>query len=64
MGGEIFAIIGVGVALAALMLTMFQIVFRRLDAMDNRLSDVEREQARLGGILEGIRDLLARVPLS
>lgn len=64
MGGEIFAIIGVGVALAALMLTMFQIVFRRLDAMDKRLSDVEREQARLGGILEGIRDLLARVPVA
>ena len=64
MGGEIFAIIGVGVALAALMLTMFQIVFRRLDAMDKRLSDVEREQARLGGILEGIRDLLARVPIA
>ncbi|MDE2686696.1 MAG: hypothetical protein OXI16_04250 [Chloroflexota bacterium] len=70
MGGEIFAIIGVGVALAALMLTMFQIVFRRLDAMDKRLSDIEQRQsgieqrqAHLEGLLEGIRELLSRVPI-
>ena len=71
MGGEIFAIIGVGVALGALVLTMFQIVFRRLDAIEQRIvaveqrqGGIEQRQAHLEGILEGIRELLARVPVA
>ena len=60
------------------MVAMFQSMSKRLDAMERRLdvieqrqiafeerfSGLEQRQTRLEGLMEGIRDMLARAPLS
>ncbi len=67
MSSELIGILGVGVALAGLLLTGFRGIENRLgaridslegrvDSLDARLAVVERGQAKLEGLLEGIRD--------
>ena len=65
MSPDVIAIITVGVGLGGLMVAVFQSVNERLDSLERRFDIVEQRQARLEGLMEGIRDLLAeRVPLS
>ena len=77
MTPDTIAIITVWVALAGLMVLMFQMTYKRLDsleqrcvrieqrfdAFETRFSVLEQRQARLGGLMEGIRDMLSRIPL-
>ena len=77
MTPDTIAIITVGVALAGLMVFMFQMTHKRLDsleqrcvridqrldAFETRFSALEQRQARLEGLMEGIRDMLSRIPL-
>ena len=74
---DTIAIITVGVALAGLMVLMFQLTHKRLDSLDQQcirieqrldafetcFSVLEQRQARLEGLMEGIRDMLSRIPL-
>ena len=53
--GVIGAILGVGVALAALILRGQQNTNQRIDALNNRLVEVEKGQARLEGYLVGLQ---------
>ena len=53
--GVIGAILGVGVALAALILRGQQNTNQRIDALNNRLVEVEKGQARLEGYLLGLQ---------
>ena len=55
MSGEIIAILGVGIALAGLMLTSSRGL--RQD-MRNDLARVEHSQAKLEGLLEGLREAI------
>ena len=71
MTPDVIAIIAVGIALGGLIVAMFQSVNKRLDiieqrqiSFEERFSALEQRQARLEGLMEGIRDMLARVPLS
>ena len=77
MTPDTIAIITVGIALGGLMVLMFQITHKRLDSLDQRyirieqrldafetrFAALEQRQARLEGIMEGIRDMLSRIPL-
>ena len=77
MTPDMIAIIAVGVALGGLMVLMFQMTHKRLDSLDQRcvrieqrldafetrFSALEQRQARLEGLMEGIRDMLSRIPL-
>ena len=77
MTPDTIAIITVWVALAGLMVFMFQMTHKRLDSLEQRLtrigqrldafetrfSALEQRQARLEGLMEGIRDMLSRIPL-
>ena len=36
---------------------------QRFDAFETRFSVLEQRQARLEGLMEGIRDMLSRIPL-
>ena len=56
MSGEIIAILGVGIALAGLMLTSSRGL--RQD-MRNDLARVEHSQAKLEGLLEGLREAIS-----
>ena len=69
MTPELIGIITVGIALAALMFTMINRVERRLDRveqcfeehferLEDRMSSLEKRQARLEGLLDGIRESL------
>ena len=73
MSPELIGIMTVGAALAALTLTGFGLILTfvrrlevrldaRLDAVDVRLQAVERGQARLEGLLEGLREALFNRP--
>jgi division protein CdvB (Snf7/Vps24/ESCRT-III family) len=42
---------------------MEQRMVQRFDAFEARFSALEQRQARLEGIMEGIRDMLSRIPL-
>ena len=55
MSGEIIAVLGVGIALAGLMLTSSRGL--RQD-MRNDLARVEHSQAKLEGLLEGLREAI------
>ena len=41
----------------------FAVIERRLEAFETRFSVLEQRQARLEGLMEGIRDMLSRIPL-
>ena len=65
MSPEILTIIGVGVALAALMLNGHYRINKRIDrlenrigALDHRVGLLEQSVARLEGLMEGIREAL------
>ena len=65
MSPEILTIIGVGVALAAIILTGHNRINKRIDRLENRMGSLEQrvgalEQrvARLEGLMEGIREAL------
>ena len=53
--GVIGTILGVGVALAALILRGQQNTNQRIDALNNRIVEVEKGQARLEGYLAGLQ---------
>jgi flagellar capping protein FliD len=44
-------------------ISMEQRMVQRFDAFEARFSALEQRQARLEGIMEGIRDMLSRIPL-
>lgn len=53
--GVIGTILGVGIALAALILRGQQNTDRRIDALNNRMVEVEKGQSRLEGYLAGLQ---------
>ena len=70
MESQTIAIIAVGAALGGLMLTLFQIAMKRIDSMERRMDSMQQQQtaqaerqSRLEGLMEGIRDMLSRIPL-
>ena len=77
MTPDTIAIIAVGIALGGLMALMFQMANKRMDSVEQRLTRIEQRfdafetrfaaleqrQARLEGLMEGIRDMLSRIPL-
>ncbi len=58
MTPELIGIITVGVALAAVYLTMWNRIDKRLDPIEDRLSAQGERQARFEGVLEVIREAL------
>ena len=58
MTPELIGIITIGIALAAVNLTMWNRIDKRLDRIDDRLSAQGERQARLEGALEVIREAL------
>ena len=65
MTPELIGIITVGIALAALNFTMFNMLNKRLErledrvsSLENRVSDMDRRLARLEGLIDGIRESL------
>lgn len=67
MSPEFYAIIGVGVALDAGLggfgSVALQIILRRIDALELRVVEVENGQARIEGLVDGLREILSRVPI-
>ena len=77
MESQTIAIIAVGAALGALMLTLFQIAMKRVDSLERRMDSFQQQQtvlqqqqaslaerqSRLEGLMEAIRDMLSRIPL-
>ena len=70
MTGEFWAIVAVGLTLAGLIVAqgrglsarMGRLEVRlngRLDKLEGRLAAVEHSQAKLGGLLEGLREAIA-----
>lgn len=56
---ETLAILGVGVALAALILNGVGGLRDDVRALESRIAAVEQRQARTEGLLEGLRDAIA-----
>ena len=67
MSPEFYAIIGVGVALGVGLggfgLVALQIILRRIEALEMRVVEVEKGQARIEGLVDGLREILSRVPV-
>ena len=77
MESQTIAIIVVGAGLGGLMLTLFQIAMKRVDSLERRMDSFQQQQtvlqqqqaslaerqSRLEGLMEAIRDILARIPL-
>lgn len=54
MSAELIGILGVGAALAGLMMTGWLAMDRRMNALEVRLSRVEGRLGRVEGLLEGL----------
>ncbi len=59
MSAELIGILGVGVALAGLILSGQHGLNARMDKLETRLAAVEYGQAKLEGLLEGLREAIA-----
>lgn len=59
MTPELIAIIAATVALAGLILNGNRGLTQRMDRLGDRLANVEREQAHLAGLLEGLREAIS-----
>ena len=59
MTPELIAIIAATVALAGLILNGNRGLTQRMDRLEDRLASVEREQAPLAGLLEGLREAIS-----
>ena len=59
MTPELIAIIAATVALAGLILNGNRGLTQRMDRLEGRLASVEREQAHLAGLLEGLREAIS-----
>ncbi len=59
MTPELIAIIAATVALAGLILNGNRGLTQRMDRLKDRLASVEREQAHLAGLLEGLREAIS-----
>ena len=64
---EFYAIIGVGLALGislgGLGLVALQMILKRIEALELRVFEVEKGQARIEGLVDGLREILSRVPI-
>lgn len=63
MSPEFFAIIGVGVSLGGFGLAALQIILKRIEALELRVVEVEKGQSRIEGLVDGLREILSRVPI-
>ena len=63
MSPEFFAIIGVGISLAGFGLVALQMILKRIEALELRVVEVEKGQARIEGLVDGLREILSRVPV-
>ncbi len=63
MTPELIAIISVGVGLGGFGLAALKIILKRLDSLELRVVEVEKGQARIEGLIDGLRELLSRVPV-
>lgn len=59
MTQELVAIIAATVALAGLILNGNRGLIQCMDRLEGRLASVEREQAHLAGLLEGLREAIS-----
>lgn len=59
MTPEQLTVCAVGVALAGLILSSHRALIQRLERLEDRLAAVEREQAHLAGLLEGLREAIS-----
>ena len=59
MTPELIAIIAATVALAGLILNGNRGLSQCMDRLEGRLASVEREQAHLAGLLEGLREAIS-----
>lgn len=59
MTPEQLTVCAVGVALAGLILSSHRALLQRLERLEDRLAAVEREQAHLAGLLEGLREAIS-----
>ena len=59
MTPELIAISAATVALAGLILNGNRGLTRRMDHLEGQLASVEREQAHLAGLLEGLREAIS-----
>ncbi len=59
MTPEMLTVCTVGVALAGLILTTHRSLIQRFERLEDRLAVVEREQAHLAGLLEGLREVIS-----
>ena len=56
MTPELVAILGVGVALLAVQVASAQRTDRRIEGLKTRMASLEPRQARLEGLLDGLRE--------
>ena len=59
MTPDVWAIIGTGIALAALILTSFRSLKADIKALDDRVRDHSERMAKLEGLLEGLREAVS-----
>ena len=59
MTPEIWTIIGVGIALASLILASNRQLSARIERLETRVNDLDRRMAHLEGLLEGLREAIA-----
>ena len=58
MTPELVGILSVGVAIVAVLLVSMQRTDKQFERLEARMSDLEQRQARLEGLLDGLREAL------